>query len=76
MSRVIHARLDEHTEAVRQELAHRLGWNDSRIVREGIKSLGGRLLSGSKRKIIGLGEFHSGIADLGSSDRHLEGFGR
>ncbi len=76
MSRVIHARLDEDAEVVRQELARRLGWSDSQIVREGIKSLAERLVPGRKRTITGLGKFRSGIADLGSSQRHLEGFGR
>jgi len=76
MSRVIHARLDEDSETVRRELARRLGWNDSQIVREGIKSLAGRVLPSRKRTIVGMGKFRSGIADLGSSKRHLEGFGR
>lgn len=76
MSRVIHARLDEEAEAVREKLARRLGWNDSQIVREGIKALAGRILPERKRTIVGLGQFRSGISDLGSSKKHLEGFGR
>lgn len=76
MSRLIHARLDDDAELVRQELAQRLGWSDSRIVREGIKLLAGRLLPSRKRKTIGMGKFCSGIPDLGSDKRHLEGFGR
>ena len=76
MSRVIHARLDEEAEAVREKLARRLGWNDSQIVREGIKALAGRLMPQRKRTIVGLGRFHSGVSDLGSSEKHLEGFGR
>ena len=40
------------------------------------KSLAGRLLPKRKRTIIGMGEFRSGIPDLGSSQRHLEGFGQ
>jgi hypothetical protein len=28
------------------------------------------------RKIIGQGQFHSGIADLGSNKKHLKGFGK
>lgn len=76
MSRVIHARLDEDAERVREELARRLGWNDSQIVRAGIKSLAGRLLPAGQRTIVGLGEFCSGIPDLGSNGRYLEDFGR
>jgi len=29
-----------------------------------------------RRKIIGLGKFDSGIPDLGSNKKHLEGYGR
>ena len=75
MSRVIHARLDEETDAVRQQLNLRLGWSDSQIVREGIKALAARLVPKRKRKIVGLGKFQSGVSDLGSNKRHLKGFG-
>jgi hypothetical protein len=76
MSRVIHARLDEEAQAVREKLARRLGWNDSQIVREGIKALAGRLLRERKRSIVGLGKYRSGIPDLGSSEKHLADFGK
>ena len=39
MSRIIHARLDVETERLLRELERRLGWNDSRVVREGIRAL-------------------------------------
>ena len=75
MSRVIHARLDEETDAVRRQLTRRLGWSDSQIVREGIKALAARLVPKRKRKVVGIGKFRSGISDLGSSKQHLKGFG-
>ena len=76
MASVIHARLDEDTDSLRAELQKQLGWNDSQIVREGIKSLAALVRPGGKRKIIGLGRFQSGIRDLGSNKKHLRGFGR
>jgi hypothetical protein len=76
MASVIHARLDEDTDSLRAELQKQLGWNDSQIVREGIKSLSALVRKGGKRKIIGLGRFKSGVRDLGSNKRHLRGFGR
>jgi hypothetical protein len=76
MSQVIHARLDEETESVRRELTRRLGWSDSKLVREGIKALAGRLVAGRRRLVIGQGQFRSGVADLGSNKKHLKGFGR
>jgi hypothetical protein len=76
MSGVIHARLDSDTDAIRSELQKRLGWSDSEIVREGIKALSALVRSSGKRKIVGLGRFESGIADLGSNKKHLAGFGK
>jgi hypothetical protein len=75
MSRVIHARIDEETDKTLKELRRRLGWNDSNIVREGIKALSFMLVRRRKQRIVGLGSFESGIPDLGSNKQHLEGFG-
>ena len=75
MSRVIHARLDDETEVVRSELTRRLGWSDSRIVREGVKSLAVLLVPKRKRRIVSLGKFKSGVPDLGSNKRHIEWVG-
>lgn len=76
MSRVIHARLDVQTERLLRELERRLGWNDSQVVREGIKALNVLLVPKRSRQIVGLGRFRSGIRDLGSTEAHLKGFGR
>jgi hypothetical protein len=72
----IHARLDDDTDSLRNELHRQLGWSDSQIVREGIKSLAALVRKRSKRKIVGLGQFKSGISDLGSNKKHLQGFGK
>lgn len=76
MTRIIHARLDGNTDSLRSELQTQLGWNDSQIVREGIKALSALVRTKGKRKIIGLGRFRSGIPDLGSNNKHLNGFGK
>jgi hypothetical protein len=75
MTRMIHARMDAETETLVKDLGRRLGWNDSRIVREGIKALAVLMVPAREREIIGLGQFESGIADLGSNKQHLKGFG-
>ena len=75
MSRVIHARLDDKTEALRPALKQSIGWADSEFVCAGIKTLASPVMPAEQR-IIGLGELDSGIADLGSNKKHLEGFGR
>jgi hypothetical protein len=76
MASVIHARLDADSDSLRSELQKQLGWTDSQIVREGIKSLSALVRTGGKRKIIGLGKFASGIRELGSNKKHLKGFGK
>jgi hypothetical protein len=76
MASVIHARLDDDTESLRDALQKQLGWTDSQIVREGIKSLSLLVRKQGKRRIIGLGKFASGIGDLGSNKRHMRGFGK
>lgn len=75
MSRIIHARLDAQTERMLREVERRMGWSDSEVVRAGIKILNGVLLGGARR-IVGLGQFRSGIPDLGSNKDHLKRFGR
>jgi hypothetical protein len=76
MSRIIHARIDSETERVLRQLERRLGWSDSRAVREGIKALRALLGRRAAAAIVGLGQFRSGVPDLGSNKARLEGFGR
>lgn len=59
MSASIHARLDQETATLRDEL-RRLGLSDSDIVREGIRALAPRLSTKSPRKFIGEGKYNSG----------------
>lgn len=76
MASVIHARLDDDTDELRNALQVQLGWSDSQIVREGIKSLSSLVKTSGKRKIVGQGKFKSGVADLGSNKKHMRGFGQ
>ena len=76
MASVIHARLDADADSLRSQLQKQLGWTDSQIVREGIKSLSALVRTKGKRKIVGLGRFKSGVTDLGSNKKRLKGFGK
>jgi Arc/MetJ-type ribon-helix-helix transcriptional regulator len=76
MKEVIQARLDPAAQQQLDRLVQSLGWSASRVVREGIRLLAACQPAGQPRQIIGLGKFASGIKDLGSSKRHLRGFGR
>lgn len=75
MSKILHARVDAETERKLEELKRRFGWNDSQVVRQGIRSLASVLVPSGHSRIVGLGRFESGVSDLGSNKGRLEGFG-
>jgi hypothetical protein len=74
-SRIVHVRLDAGTAKVLRDLEKRLLWSPSRILREGIHALKAVKVTRGPRRIHGLGRFASGVPDLGTSKRHMEGFG-
>jgi hypothetical protein len=72
----IHARLDEETKALRDELKQTKGWTDSEIVRRGIQLLASVTPKSRPRKLRGAGKYSSGIPDLATNKAHMEGFGQ
>jgi Arc/MetJ-type ribon-helix-helix transcriptional regulator len=76
MKTSVQARLDPESQAALDRLVRRLGWSTSEVVREGIRLVDKRQHSEvAPRRMIGIGMFDSGIPDLGSNKKHLEGFG-
>ena len=75
MDKIIHARLDREAQRLLERLRRQTGLNNSLIVREGLKALASLTLSPRNRMPVGVGQFESGIPDLGSNRKHLEGFG-
>lgn len=73
--KIVHARLDDETRALLEGLRRQTGLQDSEIVRRGIRALAERTIPAGPHRVIGVGQFASGVADLGSDKRHLEGFG-
>jgi hypothetical protein len=73
---IVQARLDPNSQKALQRLSGRLGWSPSQIVREGIRLLESCYGQSTGQRIVGLGQFSSGVRDLGSNKRHLKGFGR
>lgn len=70
------ARLDRRSQAALARLVRHLGWSPSRVVREGLRLLAACYGRPSGRRIVGLGRYASGLPDLGSNKKGLEGFGR
>jgi hypothetical protein len=75
MAGSIHARLDDDTAALRDELKKSAGWTDSEIVRRGIKLLASVTPKKRRRAFAGEGKYDSGIPDLSTNKKHMEGFG-
>jgi hypothetical protein len=76
MKATVQARLDAPTQRALDRLVRRLGRSPSEVVREGLRLLDSCQPRPNATQIVGLGKFESGISDLGSHKRHLEGFGR
>jgi hypothetical protein len=76
MRSAIQARLDSQSRKRLTRLVRELGWSPSEVVREGLRVLEAHYLRRKRRGVIGIGKFSSGIADLGSNKRHLDGFGK
>ncbi|MBI1897081.1 MAG: hypothetical protein HYZ57_06005 [Acidobacteria bacterium] len=75
MKTTIQARLDSQSSRILNTLLRR-GWTQSRAIREGLQLLASVAAGDGETRIIGLGKFDSGIADLGSDKKHLGGFGK
>jgi hypothetical protein len=72
---MVHARLDSETDAVLRRLRRSTGLADSELIRRGLRVLATFSEESGRGRVIGLGAFASGISDLGSNKRHLDGFG-
>jgi antitoxin component of RelBE/YafQ-DinJ toxin-antitoxin module len=75
MRGTVQARLDRDTAATLAKLVAQHGWTPSRAVREGLRLLAKSQMLPQRLRIAGLGKFSSGIRDLGSNPKHLQGFG-
>lgn len=76
MGNTIQARLDSQSKKRLAALVRAFGWTPSQVVREALRVLEATRLRKKKRAIIGLGKFNSGISDLATNKKHLEGYGR
>lgn len=72
----VQARLDLEGQRSLARLVRRLGWTPSEVVREGLRALAAATPVKGRPRVAGLGKFSSGVPDLGSSKKHLKGFGR
>lgn len=76
MSKTINARLDDESEELLERLQQDLGQNASEVVRSALKALAAVTPRSAGERVVGIGQFTSGVSDLGSNKKHLKGFGR
>jgi len=75
-SRVVQTRLDDETSAVLKDLTTALQWTESQTIRHSLKLLASCTPKLRMRRIVGIGKFSSGLHNLGSNKKHLNGFGK
>jgi hypothetical protein len=75
MNTVVQARLDEEAQQALAEVIKRNGWSTSRAVREGLRLLVQQQGGDAASRMIGIGMFASGVSDMGSNKKYLEGLG-
>lgn len=76
MGTAVQARLDDKTRNALERLVMRLGWSRSEVIRAAIQQFAANRPTTKKHRVIGTGRFKSGIPDLATNKRHLEGLGR
>jgi hypothetical protein len=73
MKTSVQARLDDGTREALDGLVRRLGWSPSEVVREGIRLVDKQ--HAKPPRLIGVGIFSSGLGDLATNKKYMEGFG-
>ena len=69
-------RLDDEIQADLESLAKSLGVSQSDVLREGIRLMKEKHTPQPRKKLIGVGMFSSGLTDLSTNPKYMEGFGR
>jgi hypothetical protein len=72
----VQARLDEKAQAALRSIAKGEGWTASRVIRECLIEGAERRAQRRLPRLIGIGCFDSGTADLATNKKHMEGFGK
>jgi hypothetical protein len=76
MGAVVQTRLDDWTKAALENAARQEGRSVSDLVREGIHMVVSHHSASPRRKWIGVGKYDTGIPDLSTNPKYMEGFGR
>lgn len=75
MAATVQARLDEESQEALATLTRRLGMSQSEVVRASLRLMVQQHATPKGTQIIGAGKYASGIGDLSTNKKHMEGFG-
>jgi len=75
MGAVVQTRVDEETKAELEKVARQQGKSVSALVREGIRVVVNHHAASRRRKWIGVGQHDTGIPDLSTDPKYMEGYG-
>jgi Arc/MetJ-type ribon-helix-helix transcriptional regulator len=75
MKATVQARLDAESQEALETLTRRLGMSQSEVVRASLRLMVKQHPAPKRREFIGAGKFDSGVSDLATNKKHMEGFG-
>lgn len=75
MGATVQVRLDKEAEAALDQLVRVNGWTPSQAVRDSLVKAAEQQKPKPRPKLIGVGIFDSGISDLSTNKKYMEGFG-
>lgn len=75
MGTTVQARLDDKAEAALRSIAKGEGWTASKAIRECLIEGAERRAKVRRPRLIGIGSFDSGVSDLATNKKYMEGFG-
>lgn len=75
MASTVQARLDPESQEALETLTKRLGMSQSEVVRASLRLMVQQHAAPKGTRIIGVGKYASGVGDLATNKKHMEGFG-
>jgi hypothetical protein len=76
MGATVQARFDPKAQAALKRLIRSNGWTTSQALRECVLRVDEQTVAKPRPRLIGIGCFDSGIGDLATNRKHMEGFGK
>lgn len=76
MGTTAQTRLDAETQKTLEGLVRDTGMTRSEVIREGIRLVKEQRQPTQRKRLIGVGCFDSGVTDLATNKKYMEGFGQ